>query len=464
MKADLVIKNAHVYSVRMDGTLIRAEAVAVKDGVIVHVGSNGDTEEYTGPDTEIIDAEGNTVLPGFCDAHVHATWSLGALFSCNLFGIRPDGRKKRSVVGKYQAALSEFIKEHQNDTIIRGTGWDIANFGLNIKYWPKKEDLDAVCQDKPVVLESYCQHHLWLNSRAIEVAGITKDTPRPRNGIIYKDTKGEPLGLFSEFSAINLVRNGIQGYDYSVEEYNEILRKYQKDLANAFGITLIFDALCSENAREAYKELAHAGELTVRVRGNYYADPTQPLSQFDDMVKRRGTDDVEDLYKVNTVKFFMESSVPDVYFSEPYKPLCLKLIGKPKGYRGFPYWSEEELVEAFMTLTKGGMQIHTHAMGDGTVCHTLNGYEHALSVTGLNTRNVIAHLMYVQNWDIKRMGEMGIIACLQPTWMGMKRSDMKLYKMALGKKRAEQFFPYKRFLDAGVSMFLIYLMNKNELK
>ena len=475
----IAIVNADVYSVKLDGTVTRAEAVVTDGGKIALIGSNQEAKAFiesfnkrakfriaesnagvksfiAGSNTSdeshntdairIIDAEGRTVLPGLCDAHVHASWSGSALFSCNLFELSGNG-EKGSIVQKIQKVLKEYIDEHPDKAIIKGCGWDMFDF---MKALPDKSMLDAVCSDKPVILESYDQHHVWLNSKALEMAGITKDTPQPRDGTINRDKAGEPTGLISEFSAINLVREGIPGYDYTVAEYKDILRAYQEKFAGPYGITMIFDALSSANAKAAYIELAKAGELTMRVRDNYYADPSKPESQFDDMIASKGQNDVGDDYVQNCVKFFMESGVPDTYFCEPYKSLALKYMHRPKGYRGFPFWEAEELQRILPKLMNAGFQIHTHAMGDGSVKHTVDAYEFAFQTTGLDTRNVIAHLMLVKPEDFARMGKSKMLACVQPTWMAMKKSDFKTLNMALGKKRTEQMYPYKRFLDHGV--------------
>ena len=198
----LIIKNANIYSVNLDGTEIRAEAVAADDGKIVYVGSNEGIRDYESSDAKVIDAQGRTVLPGLCDAHVHATWSGSAKFSCDLFYLAQTGGKK-SIVEKIQERLCKYIKENPDKKMIKGCGWDYFDF---IKALPNKKMIDEVCPDKPVFLESYCQHHIWLNSKALEMAGITKDTPNPHMGLIWRDKNGEPTGLLSEFSAINIVK------------------------------------------------------------------------------------------------------------------------------------------------------------------------------------------------------------------------------------------------------------------
>lgn len=441
----LIIKNANIYTVNLDGSEIRAEAVAADGEKIVYVGTNEGVREYESSDAKVIDAQGKTVLPGLCDAHVHATWSGSAKYSCDLFYLAQIDDKK-SIVEKVQERLIKYIKANPDKEMIKGCGWDYFDF---MKALPNKKMLDEICSDKPVFLESYCQHHMWLNSKALEMAGITKDIPDPHMGLIWRDKNGEPTGLLSEFSAINLVKEAIPTYDYTVEEYKEILLMYQHEYAHAYGVTMIFDALSTENGKKAYRELAREGKLQLRVRDNYYADPMKPLSQFDEMIANKGSNDIDDLYQQMTVKFFMESGTPDAYMTEPYNPMALIVMKRPIGHKGFPYWTTEELQEIMPKLVDAGFQLHTHAMGDGSVKHTIDGYINAQNVTGKNTRNVIAHVMLVQPEDFVRMAENDIIACVQPAWTSMAKGEYTTIKMALGKKRAEQLYPYGRFLKAG---------------
>ncbi|MEG0722105.1 MAG: amidohydrolase family protein, partial [Lachnospiraceae bacterium] len=144
-----------------------------------------------------------------------------------------------------------------------------------------------------------------------------------------------------------------------------------------------------------------------------------------------------------------ESGTPDAYMTEPYNPLALMVMKRPIGHKGFPYWTEEELQEVMPKLVDAGLQMHTHAMGDGSVKHTIDGYINAQNKTGKKARNVIAHVMLVQPVDFIRMAENDIIACVQPTWTAMTKGEYSTIKMALGKKRAEQLYPYGRFLTAG---------------
>ncbi|MEG0355871.1 MAG: amidohydrolase family protein, partial [Lachnospiraceae bacterium] len=147
----LIIKNANIYSVNLDGSEIRAEAVAADGEKIIYVGSNEGVKEYQTPEAKVIDAKGKTVLPGLCDAHVHATWSGSAKYSCSLFYLSQNGEKK-SIVEKIQEKLIKYIEENPEKEMVKGCGWDYFDF---MKELPHKKMLDVICSDKPVFLESY---------------------------------------------------------------------------------------------------------------------------------------------------------------------------------------------------------------------------------------------------------------------------------------------------------------------
>lgn len=445
MIADLIIINGKLYSVNLDGDETRAEAIAVKDGKIEAIGSCSEIEALRGENTEVIDAGGASILPGLGDSHVHATFSASAMFSANLFGC-PETEAQHNI-DFCKEKMMEYIKSHQNDDIIRGCGWNSAILTEKV---PTRHDLDEICSDKPMILESFCQHFIWVNTKAIEMAGITKDTQTPRTGVVFREEDGYPSGVFGEFTGIAMIREGLNS-DFTVEQYKDTLRIYQKDLANKYGVTMIFDAYCTENGREAYKQMARDGELTIRVKGNYYADPSKGPEQFDDMIDRRagGEDVVEDLYSSDTVKFFLEGSGAGFYNLEPFEKDYCKLAGMPEDFRGMPFWTDDEVMEYFNKLNDAGMQIHCHAMGSASVRQAIDGYENS-NVNGAgDVRNVIAHLMQVDENDIKRMGKNNIIACVQPTWMIQESLTGPGMIFMFGKKRYLESYPYKRFINAG---------------
>ena len=175
----LIIKNANVYSVNIDGNEVHAEAIAADDEKIIYVGTNEGVKEYESSDAKIIDVQSNTVLPGLCDSHVHATWSGSAKYSCDLFYLAQDGSKK-SIVEKVQERLTQYITENVDKKIIKGCGWDYFDF---MKELPHKKMLDEICPENQYFL------NLTASIICVEFKGAGngrghKHTPEPYMGLI----------------------------------------------------------------------------------------------------------------------------------------------------------------------------------------------------------------------------------------------------------------------------------------
>jgi len=451
-KAELVLKGGNFYSANIDGQLERYQAVAIKAGFFIYVGGNKGVEEYIDSNTITINLENKMVLPGLSDSHVHASFSAINRFSANLYNLAyTEPQARPGLLEKYKDIIRDYMLKNPGEEIIRGAGFDGSPFLVDAGGFPVRFDLDEVCRDKPIVLRSYCYHYAWANTKALELAGITRDTADPGSGTIFRDGEGNPTGFFQEMPAIDRLLKHLPGYDFSVEQYKEALRYYQKNLANYYGITLIFDALATDNAVRAYHELADHDELTIRVRGCYYADPEKGLEQFDLLEKSAADFSASKLFAINTVKFFMDGTGMSICMAEPYEQLALEFYHLPLDYCGEVIWPPERLREALVQLTQKGFQIHVHAMGDGAVSQTLDAFEYLAGQTeGKGLRNAIAHVMAITDQDKKRMADLGVIAAMQPSWMCVDPLYTYGYALGFGEKRADRFYPMKSLLKAGV--------------
>ncbi len=248
--AELVLRNGAVYTV--DAAQPWAQAVAVSDGRIVEVGSDEDVDRWTAPGTRVVDLDGKMVLPGFGDSHVHPVYGGAALARCNLNGLYSQ---------------EEVLEEVRNcaaqgdaDDWIVGGGWFLWLFPDGN---PHKSLLDEIAPGRPVYLTPNYGHQAWVSSRALQIAGIDKDTPDPLNGRIERDpTTGEPTGMLREWAA-RLVEEHLPDDAGHVERVEGLRRALQ--LANRFGITMFQDASASRESLEAYVALDDQGELTARV-------------------------------------------------------------------------------------------------------------------------------------------------------------------------------------------------------
>lgn len=447
-EAELILKNGKVYSFSMDGTRHCGSAVVVKKGRIVDVCDDEHADTYMGEDTEVIDCQGNTILPGLSDAHAHPSSAASIFKSCQLFDISGSSdESSRDVINRYLDRLKTYISEHKDDEIIRGTGWNRAFFSgacADVQ-WPDRHDLDKLCADRPIVLESYCQHAMWVNTMAMKLAGISKNTPDPKMGEIQRDDDGIPTGIFLEIEALDMIKKNLSGYDYSVEEYKETILRYQEEEALPYGVLLLQDCLYTENAGQAYRELARENRLKIRMRGVYPFLNCRDLSQLHKIKEQSLSDYSGDTFAVNTIKIFLEG---EFAMLQPYENEYLEEHGLPAGYCGELFYTDEEAVTAVEKAAELGMQIHIHAMGDRAVKQAVDSLV-AVQEAGASKRNTIAHLMMVTDEDITRMAENNIICNCQPRWMINDSDTAEYYTSCFGSEKAMEAYPLKRLTDAG---------------
>ncbi len=269
--ADTVFKNGYVYTVNPGARV--AHAVAVKDGRIVYVGSNAGANAFVGPSTQVVKLGGKMMLPGFIDSHAHAGMTASALYSALLYGL--------TSVDEYVAAVKTFADANTDLTWVRGQGWSNT---IVPDQGPLATDLDKAVPDRPAAIMSEDGHSYWVNTTALEAAGITGLTPDPVNGVIERvagtvspgSPYGTPSGTLRE-TAADLVTGIIP--DYTVGQYENGIAYYQNDVAAPVGITTVFDPLLKvgSNAIQAYQDMADAGTLAVRVRGALSLDARDGL-------------------------------------------------------------------------------------------------------------------------------------------------------------------------------------------
>ncbi len=431
------------------------EAFAISGGKLLYVGDLAGTFPFKGVNTQSIDLKGKSVLPGLGDAHLHASSTCELIFSFDMYDIGlPYDAGPQDAIALYRKLIAENLQKDRNAVVLRGTGWDPAYFMADPEMMPTAADIDQICPDIPVILRSYDHHYIWVNSKVLRDSGITRDTPTPRNGVIWKDENGEPTGIFQENPAIDLLLRNVPYGDYTVNQYEEGILYYQKNFGNAYGTTFIFDALATENAISAYRRLAENDRLSMRVAAVYAVDPTRSLSQLDDILDQIGRDDVEDIFCRNTVKVFVDGTGLSIYMDEPYEEAYLKKIGMEKGYRGYPQWTMEELTEIFTKINGAGIPVHAHCMGDGAVRLTLDAMEAAQSAGAdiSSARNTIAHFMAIRSKDKERMAKLGIIANVQPIWGCYYSMTENIITEMLGDERARAQYPLGSFKSAGVKL------------
>ena len=451
LNADIILKNGQIYSVDLSEKLSISQAMAVKDGKIIFVGSDDYADKFYGENTEVIDLCGKTVLPGFVDSHIHPSSTAEIINDFNVSHIMEAGIQSREeAITELQKEIKKNSKLYPDAEILRGVGWDASFFASTSEGMPTCADIDEICSEIPVIMRSFCHHYIWVNSKALEVAGIDEHTPTPRNGVIVRDEEARPTGVFQETTAMDLLMKSIPNADYSLEQYKDAILSFQKQYANEFGTTLVFDAYPSKRAIEAYHELAKDGMLTIRVSGCFYADPSEPFEQFDRFIDDKSKYDVDDVFSIKTVKFFVDGSGFSFLLNEPFEPDALKAANLPEEYVGSSQWTLEELKKAFEKINNAGMQIHAHCMGDGAVSMVINALEYVAEKSDIKSnRHVVAHILGIKEQEMHKLADMGIIAAMQPSWCKMAGVQDRA-ALLIGEERRNASYPIGKLKKAGV--------------
>ncbi len=396
--ADLVLLGGRVAT--MDAARSFTSALAVQAGRIVAVGPDADVRPHIGPSTRVIELRGRTLTPGFQDAHVHPVHGGLARMRCELHDTR--GREA------YLAVIGEYARTHPDEAWIRGGGWYMDDFPGGT---PRREDLDAIVPDRPVLLTNRDGHGAWANSRALELAAVSAATSDPADGRIERDPDGSPTGTLHE-GAIDLV--GRFEPDDTPSDLEAALRLGQAYL-HSLGITAWQDAIVRPETEErAYVALASRGELTARVIGAMWWERSRGGEQIDEFVERRRVTSIG-RYQATSVKLMMDGVLENYTGAmlEPY----LDADGGVTDNRGLLQIDPAGLATWVPALDALGFQAHFHAIGDGAVRASLDAVAAARAANGpSDTRPHIAHIQVIHPDDIARFHELDVAANAQPYW------------------------------------------------
>ena len=461
MKA--LYKNAKVYSIEMDNSETRAEAIVVDEDKICFIGSNEEANKYVDSTTKIVDCKGGSLLPGFGDAHMHIGLSHKKFAVCDVSDAIKDfdSQTPVEVVKIIQEKLIKFKDEHPDAAVIRGIGWDRFWFSGNmhgLTYDFTKKDIDEVINDKPVVLDGYDGHITLLNSKALQLANINSfDDP---GNLIEKDEKGEPTGIIKEPVMMTPVCNAIPGYAFELEEIREGL-KVAQDVFAAKGYTYLSDCMQFEPSYKIIKEMAENDQLTIRIDGVFNCNNKTMADDLNNAIKNKDTYNVKDLFKVDTMKYFVDGELAMI---EPLDKEYCKANGIPEDFKYPLLWDQDDLAKSMEDVQKQGFNIHVHSMGDYATKVTIDCIEKAQKYNDKGLRNIIAHCSFVTDEDKKRMGDSGIIASIQPEWQAESNESSPALTAALGANVHRTIYPSKSLEDNNVisaygSDFPVYMPN-----
>lgn len=451
-KADRIMMNAKVYSVMLDGTEVRAEAVGVRDGIIVFIGSDEEAKEWIGENTIVTDCHGKSLIPGLADAHMHLSAAVSKFCSCDLTTIVPDPKKDTpdDVIRQIQEKLKAFADEHPEDKVIHGGGWDRIWFTGALQGIVRpftRHDLDAVIPDRPAVISGFCGHVVMFNTKALEAAGLSKDTPEPEAGVLRREPDGMPDGYIQEPVLYGPLIAKIPGYMFDERQIREsILKAF--DLFASKGYTLLSDCQQQPKGYRVLKELAGQGAFKARVFGCHNINDATRKADLAKAVQERTEYDVPDLFVSDTVKFFIDGSPAMI---EPYTDTYCRDNNLPAGFREQLLWNEENMIDSMEEAAMAGFNIHCHCMGDYAVRRTIDGYENAQNkANDPNLRNIIAHCTYVDEEDKKRLGHSRIIASIQPGWFSDHPVSQPVQVEQYGEEKVRQCYPCRSLIDNGV--------------
>ncbi|MFI6248930.1 amidohydrolase [Streptomyces sp. NPDC051016] len=417
-----------------------ATAVAVTGERITAVGSAEDLRELAGPRTEVVDLAGRLLLPGFQDAHVHPVPAGLELTQCDLSALR--------TAEETVAAVRAYAEAHPEREWILGGGWSMEAFAGGT---PTKELLDSAVPDRPVYLPNRDHHGAWVNSRALELAGIGRDTPDPADGRIERDASGVPSGTLQE-GAMRLV--GRLAPAAGPADRLAALLHAQRHL-HSLGITAWQDALVGEflgmdNPAEAYLAAARDGSLTARVVGALWWDRERGAEQISELVEMRDAFS-HGRFRAGTVKLMLDGVAENgtAALLDPYLDKC----GCATGNRGKSFIDSGQLPKYVTELDALGFQCHFHALGDRAVRDALDAVEAARTANGMSdTRPHLAHLQVVHPADVPRFARLGATANIQALWAAHEPQMDELTIPFLGSERAGWQYPFGSLLRSGARL------------
>ena len=424
--ADLIITNAKIWTV--DKSLPTAQAVAVWGDRIVAVGSNGDVEAWRGPKTQVVDAGGKLLLPGFNDSHVHFVGGGRQLDAIQL--------NDATSAEEFARRIGECAKTTSPGEWILGGRWDETKWTPPIM--PTKELIDPLTPDIPVFVSRYDGHMALANSVALRLAGVTAKTPDPPGGTVVRDARGNPTGALKD-AAMAYVHKVIPP-----PSHDQRLKAAKRALAHAasVGVTSVQNMSAGYGDIAIYSELLQRGELTTRI----YAAPS--IMGVEDQAKIGVRHAFGGPYlRIGALKAFADGSLGSgtAYFYEPF-------TNQPnnRGLLSDEMTPVSAMRDRMMAADAAGLQICTHAIGDEGISTILDLYSDVIKAHGEADRRFrIEHAQHMAAKDFERFAQLHVIASMQPYHA---IDDGRFVERYLGHDRASRTYAFRTFLDHHVRL------------
>ena len=420
--ADVVIVNARLFGADDKA----ADAIAIVGERISAVGKSADLTKL--PATQRIDAGGATVMPGLHDAHVHFLSGSLSLSQIDL--------SAADDLGEIEATIRTFVDAHPQQSVFVGRGWLYGSFPGGL---PDKQMLDRLIPDRPAIMRCYDGHTVWVNSKALEAAGITRDTPDPEAGIVVRDAAtGQATGVLKE-SAQNLIEQVIP--QPSREEKLAALRQGIAH-AHRLGVTSVCEAGIGLAELDALETLRAAGELRLRYAIALEGKPRMTEAEMDqlDELKRRFPK-----LDIHAVKLYVDGVI------ESHTAALLAPYAN-RDTLGLPETNQADLNRVISSLDRRGWQIMVHAIGDGGIRMTLDALELAAKENkppATGRRHRLEHIESISQADIGRFGTLGVIASMQPYHANPNGNIFNVWAANLGPERASRAWVWNSIRKAG---------------
>lgn len=431
--ADFVFHNGRVYTVA--GPTPWAEAVAVTGKAITYVGDDAGALALAGPNTRVVDLGGKLLMPGFVEGHIHPF--LGSFLSTGVDLQVPTGADALAAIAKYSSDNPRGP--------VRGFGWRVDMFGPE---GPSRADLDTVLPDRPGFFFAIDGHSMWANSKALEMAGVTKDTPDPIPGFSYyvRDHNGEPTGYVLEVDAVLSLVNAIE--PISADTMAKLLEGWLPK-ASAAGITSLFDAGVPPIGGDQsaliglYTDVEKRGALPFRIVASYSVKSPPVDDAVQQLTEARSKINTE-LVQVNVVKIIGDGTQEGytAWLLEPY-------ADKPDSTGASPF-TEAQWHQLVTEVDAAGFDVHVHACGERTARTALDSIEAAIAANPpRDRRHAVAHLVYVQDPDSARFGKIGAIAQFSANWISADPDTVQNLAARYGSPRKDLFYRTQDVLRSG---------------
>ncbi|WHY16597.1 amidohydrolase [Peribacillus frigoritolerans] len=423
--ADVIISSNTVFTGLSDQP--EPASIAIKDNKIVAIGTEEEIKHCAGEHTKIYQFKDQLIMPGFHDFHLHIMQGAVALNSVNLFAARSED-EALEMIGEFAESIPE------NQWVI-GFTWDAG-------YWdtqqlPTRHSLDHILPDRPALMFHAEGHYAWVNTKALEIANITRHSENPFYGIIGKDENGEPNGILYEKAMDAVIRHA---FNFSNSQKNEIFSNFLAHAAS-LGVTSVNDlhGLKTIESLDVFKEFEDNGKLTTRI--HLWPALNGDLGHS----KQLRETYLSDKLRVSGLKQFIDGVITarTAYLLEPYADQP-----ETRGETSFP---PETIKKWVVDADKEGFSIRFHAIGDGAIRLALDAYEEAQKTNGKrDSRHSVEHIEVIHPDDIHRFSELGVTVSIQPDHLAM--SERGVYTEQIGAEREKYVFSINTLQKTGAKL------------